>query len=104
MLYLLGFLDLLSGFTAAALWKGIPLAPWLLWGVTLYLVGKGLFFFLLSRGEPLSLLDIALGVVLAGVALGGQAVAPLAGVDAILLIYKGTISFFPSLRWVSASR
>ncbi len=103
MIYLLGFLDLLGGFTAAALWMGVPLAPWLPWTVALYLVGKGLTFFLLSR-EPLSLIDIGLGVVLAGVALGGKTVAPLAGVDAILLTYKGTISFFPSLRWAGAFR
>lgn len=91
MVHLLGFLDLLAGVTAAALFFGLQVHAGFVVAVSVLLVCKGVWFVIAARDMG-SLLDVALGVVLAGAGFAGTAVAPLYGIDALFLIAKGAAS------------
>ncbi|GIW69062.1 hypothetical protein D6792_03960 [Candidatus Parcubacteria bacterium] len=91
LVHVLGFLDLVAGFTAAALFFGYPIHSFFVVGVGALIAGKGVWFIVRAHDWG-SLVDVALGVVLAGAGFAGSIAAPLYGVEALVLIGKGVIS------------
>ncbi|GIW68062.1 MAG: hypothetical protein KatS3mg099_010 [Candidatus Parcubacteria bacterium] len=91
LVHLLGFFDLVAGFTAAALFFGYAIHPSFVVVMSALLVGKGVWFIVSARDWG-SLIDVALGVVLAGAGFAGSIAAPLYGADALILVGKGLIS------------